>query len=434
MRTRGLLATAIVASLALAQPATGAAATIAVTTGADELNTVPSTCSLREAVQAANTNAVVDACSTGVTGADTIVLAGGTTYARSITGSNEQANATGDLDILAGEPVTIQVSGFGTVTISGTGTPSGDRVIDNFADGTEINSVEIANGEVASQGGGGIRSSGTLTIRNSALIQNTAGSFGGGIANDQNDSLTATNVTIFDNEAGETGGGIDTGSGSTLALNNVSIVGNSAGDTVDPEGAGGGFYAFSFMTTVTLSNSIVQGNVDDTPSSTASDCGASTGPTITSQGYNLIGSLAGCPFTPVAGDLTGTSAGLGPLSENGGSTRTLPLTSSSPAYNAGNNVFAPGSGGAACAATDQRGVIRPQFGRCDIGAFELAPTPFVSGPTGTCPQTFGSSRLTCPPAPGQFKAPAPKCKKKKGKKAGAAAKKKGCKKPKKRKK
>jgi cysteine-rich repeat protein len=39
--------------------------------------------------------------------------------------------------------------------------------------------------------------------------------------------------------------------------------------------------------------------------------------------------------------------------------------------NAGNpNV--PGSGGAACAATDQRGIDRPSGLRCDIGAFELA--------------------------------------------------------------
>jgi hypothetical protein len=43
----------------------------------------------------------------------------------------------------------------------------------------------------------------------------------------------------------------------------------------------------------------------------------------------------------------------------------------SPAINAG-NPLAPGSGGVACAQTDQRGQRRPIGGRCDMGAFEAA--------------------------------------------------------------
>ena len=61
---------------------------------------------------------------------------------------------------------------------------------------------------------------------------------------------------------------------------------------------------------------------------------------------------------------------LGPLQDNGGPTFTHALLAGSPAIDA-RNPAAPGSGGNACEATDQRGVARPQGAACDIGAFEL---------------------------------------------------------------
>jgi hypothetical protein len=50
-----------------------------------------------------------------------------------------------------------------------------------------------------------------------------------------------------------------------------------------------------------------------------------------------------------------------------------PLLLGSPAIDAGNPTT-PGSGGNACLGTDQRGVIRPQGNRCDIGAYEASLT------------------------------------------------------------
>jgi len=54
---------------------------------------------------------------------------------------------------------------------------------------------------------------------------------------------------------------------------------------------------------------------------------------------------------------------LGPLQNNGGPTQTLAIPMASPAFG-GANV-------ANCPATDQRGVLRPQFLSCDIGAYEF---------------------------------------------------------------
>jgi len=81
---------------------------------------------------------------------------------------------------------------------------------------------------------------------------------------------------------------------------------------------------------------------------------------MTSLGHN-IDSGNTCGFT-ATGDLTNTNPLLGPLQDNGGPTPTYAIPADSLAVNAGDN--------AVCPPTDQRGIARPQAGRCDIGAYE----------------------------------------------------------------
>ncbi len=137
-------------------------------------------------------------------------------------------------------------------------------------------------------------------------------------------------------------------------------------------GGGGGVAqttcCVNVTSTVTFRNTIIAGNIG--PS--GADCSG----TLTSEGFNLIQDTTGCT---IGGDTTDNVIGqaplLGPLQVNGGHTATHALLEGSPAIDAGNEAV-PGSGGTACAATDQRGVGRPRDGnadfirRCDIGAFE----------------------------------------------------------------
>jgi CSLREA domain-containing protein len=214
--------------------------------------------------------------------------------------------------------------------------------------------------------GGGIFSTVTgsyISLQNSAIIANTAGSSGGGIST--NNPTDLINVTLSDNIAGIAGGGVQINASGVLSGTNLTISHN----TITSEG-GGGAALFNNGATY-LSNSIVASNMS------GSTCGGQNA--ITSQGHNLA-SDAACAFTDT-NDLPSTDPLLGALQDNGGLTLTRALSSGSPAIDAGNN--------AVCPASDQRGVARPTDGdgdgtaACDMGAYE-APWSTVNtfGPEG----------------------------------------------------
>ncbi|MFQ5342076.1 MAG: CSLREA domain-containing protein, partial [Anaerolineae bacterium] len=220
-------------------------ATIAVNTTADELN-ADGDCSLREAIQAANTNSAVDACTAG-SGDDTINLPAGT-YILALAGANENGNATGDLDVWGN--LVINGAGAASTIINGGGI---DRVLDSYGSFTvEINGVTITNGGGVFAGGGIYNTIGALTLNNSIVSGNVAQmGAGGGIFNNQG-TLTVNNSTVSGNTT-DIGGGIYNYGwpGANLTLINSTISGNTAEE-------GGGIY--NWQGTVTLANSTVSGN------------------------------------------------------------------------------------------------------------------------------------------------------------------------------
>jgi predicted outer membrane repeat protein len=218
---------------------------------------------------------------------------------------------------------------------------------------------------------------GALIITESTLFNNSS-NFDGGAAYILDGPVTLRNVTISGNSAKNNGGGIvitDTIQTPTMAnLNNVTIANNLADSDNDGNGDGGGIFRSAGIAQV--QNSIIARNFD-TPVNSGSgiidpDCAG----TLSSQGHNLIGRNDGCNgFTHgVNGDIVGSGASpvnprLGALANHGGPTQTHALIPGSPAIDAG-NPLTPGGGGFACAASDQRGVARPQGAACDIGSVE----------------------------------------------------------------
>ncbi|MFN8466049.1 MAG: CSLREA domain-containing protein [Caldilineaceae bacterium] len=209
------------------------AATIPVNTTTDQYNTGPN-CSLRDAIQAANTDTAVGGCTAG-SGADTITLPSGTYQITIDPGSEENANAAGDFDIASS--LTIQGAGAGSTFVDGGGL---DRVFDVAPNGgppitVGFSGLTIQNGKglsTNSGAGGGmyINSNATVTISSSTLANNQSDTTtGGAIAN--RGTLTLNTVTLQNNTALALGGAIHSaasGGGGGLTVINSTFTGNKA--------------------------------------------------------------------------------------------------------------------------------------------------------------------------------------------------------------
>ena len=277
-----------------------------------------------------------------------------------------------------------------------------------------------ASGVGGSGSGGAIANSGVLTLNGCTLSGNNAvggrggdavggighsvvggtggAGQGGAIFNDTSATLTITNSSFASNIAtGGAGGNFGTGqfggnggnatagvfNQGTMTVTAATLTGNAGAGGAGGNGSNmfnngspgvgrGGFTAGSG--TSVIRNTISAGNTGNHGG------GPDVDGTFISQGYNLIGigdSSAGFNAT---GDQVGTSAApinamLGSLQDNGGSTNTVGLLTSSPAVDKGKSFGL---------ASDQRGLSlfdNPDVpnavggdGR-DIGAFELSGAP-----------------------------------------------------------
>ncbi len=163
-------------------------------------------------------------------------------------------------------------------------------------------------------------------------------------------------------------GGALYNAGATVSFNNTTVADNQALGGYGlydrgPASAGGIAHNAGALT---LRNTIV-----------ASNSGGNCTGAVSSGGHNLE-SANTCSLT-ATGDTVAVDPLLGPLQANGGQTHTRALLAGSPAVNAGNpsSPWWPTDPNR-CATTDQRGIDRPQTGRCDIGAYELVPPAAVT--------------------------------------------------------
>jgi CSLREA domain-containing protein len=389
-----LMAALMVYGTASAQVST--ASTITVNTIADDA-TVNGNCTLREAIQAANTNAAVDLCPTGsATGQDTILFARGVTGKILLNSLLPNVTDAKGL-IIDGRTNAITLSGNKKVEILLV-FPGGQLTLRNLtvADGKNFDGAGVANaiggslevfnstfsgnsttnggagGGISNGGllnvtnstfsnnsapngvGGGILNGGTLAVTNSTFSGNSAPNGGGGAINNNNSNsaMSVVNSTFSGNSANLGGGGIS--NLGQLFLTNDTFSGNSAGSN-----SGGGIGNFGTAATAKLLNTIVA----NSPS------GGNCHGKITDGGYN-ISSDRSCRFIqPTSKNATNPKLAAS-LANNGGPTRTIALLKGSPALNAipkGKSRCAPNPNPVR---TDQRGVKRPQGTACDIGAYE----------------------------------------------------------------
>jgi predicted outer membrane repeat protein len=200
------------------------------------------------------------------------------------------------------------------------------------------------------------------SLTNVTFTGNSA-EWGGGMANGHS-SPTITNATFQGNSVDTFGGAISNQGYSNPVLTNVTISGNTAVTY------GGGIYSDSVNGNVTTRNSILYGNSGGEIYNTVGNANVTY--SIVQGGYPGTGNLNANPL-------------LGTLQNNGGSTQTMALLPGSPAIDAGD--------AAACPATDQRGVLRPQGSGCDIGAFE-AEAVATPTPTSTPPYSYNPLYLS----------------------------------------
>ncbi|HJT82648.1 MAG TPA: choice-of-anchor Q domain-containing protein, partial [Chthoniobacterales bacterium] len=280
----------------------------------------------------------------------------------------------------------------GTLTVSNT----------TFSNNTAYNS----GGAILNRDTGGLSTISGCTFSGNQLPgiplqgHDATDGFGGGAI--RNDGVLAVNTSTFDsNKTGTFAGGAIYNNGSSLNLSGNTFIGNQVANQIH-QGFGGAFYnqasatatnctftqnygddgtAINSVGTIALNHCTIvsqYGPTDSVAAAVALQGTATINNSIICLNYWYSTSNGGNAFLRnVSGNYTGghnvidnANPGLGPLSSNGGPTRTMPLLANSPAINAGIPTGVT---------TDQRGVAR-QDGVPDIGAFEygLLPPSFTT--------------------------------------------------------
>ncbi|MGK2954945.1 MAG: choice-of-anchor Q domain-containing protein [Solirubrobacterales bacterium] len=363
------------------------AVTINVTTAADTYGGSAGTCSLREAITAAQTDATFDGCQAGA-GADEITLPA-QEYKITRAGEEENLNVTGDFDVVGTGALTIKaLSDQAKVVIDANGL---DRAYDQQGNNSlSINSQQIKGGVLTAIGddGAGIRNTvGTLTVEGVTISGNTTKYQGGAIAVYSN--LSAVNSTFSGNSANGNGGALWIPGGATASVKSSTITANTADLDGDNNGNGGGF-ADGGATSINLLNTINAANTAPAANGPDCDSGPFYFPRYTIQIQPFAAGVCLTGFNPPTNKVV-TDPLLGPLQDNGGQTPTHALLAGSPAIDAGAPGDVPGD---ACTATDQNGRERPA-GNCDIGAVQF----FVPPP----PATFSLRFVKINPKPLKLK-------------------------------
>jgi hypothetical protein len=250
----------------------------------------------------------------------------------------------------------------GGISISGT---RSSRVFEIATNSTVVlNSLTITNGSNTNSVafGGGMYSSGTLTLNRCTFSGNSAAASGGGSGAGgglyvRAGVATLNSCTLSGNHAGAGGGAIANPAG-VLTLNQCTLAGNSA------DGSGGAISFGGQGGTVSLNQCTVSQNSAAASAGGISHAGSTlaiSNSIVAGNAQSSSGDINGAgTFTGV--NLTNGTPLLAPLANYGGPTQTMPPLPGSPVVD--------GCTGGTSFATDQRGKPRIVGAYADIGAVE----------------------------------------------------------------
>jgi CSLREA domain-containing protein len=225
-------------------------------------------CSLRQAIKAAADNSAAheSGCEAGAgaPGLDRVVLGAGE---HSLAGAaDEDANASGDLDVDAGAtPGPLEIVGQGAAD-SLIDSCALDRAIQLLAGTLTITDlgIEDCGAPSGNNPGGAIRASvGTLMLDGVDLNDNDTPEEGGAVSAGSGVTLAVTDSTISSNESDGDGGGINAAGPTTVS--DSTITGNRA---IGNEGGG-----LTLTAAATITGSTVSNNTTDDPDSLTDDDG-----------------------------------------------------------------------------------------------------------------------------------------------------------------
>jgi predicted outer membrane repeat protein len=239
------------------------------------------------------------------------------------------------------------------VTFSGNSARAHGGGMYNYNSHPMLRDVTFSSNSAEGNGGGMLNELGSNpTLMNVTFSGNTA--FHGGGIHNYLAGMTLTNVSFWNNSATFYGGAIRN-QGSSPNLMNVTFSGNSAF-------RGGGIYN---------ENGGAYNNITGNPSLKNvilwDDLGVeivNLDSSTTTIDFSAV--QDGCPAGSICANIVTDDPMLTPIANNGGFTETMALGVGSSAINRGMN--------SSCPYDDQRGVIRPQGSRCDIGAVEFEAT------------------------------------------------------------
>ena len=295
------------------------------------------------------------------------------------------------------------------------------------SEGGGLNGIDVGNvaisdstiqGNTGMQGGGGVYifNAGDVTIDSTTFDQNTATQGdGGGLYATTTDSFTMTNSTVSGNQ-GTDGAGFFLGyngydgdvliANSTFANNVGSSTGRgsavfSRGSNSDTRimfstlSGNSAYYGTVSLTNIGKNAAEITGTVIS-DNSTVGGTGtravdldlAGTG-TATVTNSLVMGAVGGNAPIDGGGNITGVSAQLGALADNGGATFTMEPATGSPVIDAGPLAWTAFTGDG----SDQRltPYVRVSNGQSDMGALEVQPDP--APPTTSTSSTSTSTTL-----------------------------------------